>query len=257
MGVTSSLQPGHVLYNEFRLITSVTVYRFFSMITIVANWKAHKSLSQARQWVNEFLENLDDTVRDKLDNDKLKIIICPPFPLLIPVKQLLAEYSSLSVGAQNISHLPEGKYTGEVPAPTLVGIASHVVVGHAERRELGDTPEEILAKVKACEEHGLKSILCMTQIEQAVPGQPIYSYEPKDAIGTGDNADVSDVLVFKEQLVSKLKRSEFIYLYGGSVNANNCGDYLQTKKVDGFLVGTVSLDALSFAQLVVTSASYA
>jgi triosephosphate isomerase len=227
------------------------------MITVIANWKSNKNISSARQWVYEFLENLEGEIRDKLDAQKLRIVICPPSPLLVPVKQLISEYSGISVGAQDVSAYPEGKFTGEVSARSLKDLASHVIVGHAERRRSTDTPALVKEKLRRCEEVGLEPILCVSTLDEVVKGLSIYSYEPIAAIGTGNNAKVPDVLAFKTELTITLGTQDFTFIYGGSVDASKCMAYLQTGEIHGFLVGSASLDALTFAELVESCAKVA
>ncbi len=46
--------------------------------------------------------------------------------------------------------------------------------------------------------------------------------------------------------VSKTVADETRILYGGSVNAKNCGDLQKEEDIDGFLVGGASLKAADF-----------
>ena len=39
------------------------------------------------------------------------------------------------------------------------------------------------------------------------------------------------------------------FLYGASVDENNCKEYLDRPEIKGFLVGTASLDPLQFAKI--------
>ena len=50
--------------------------------------------------------------------------------------------------------------------------------------------------------------------------------------------------MFESTLAMKTK-----IIYGGSVNTNNAGDIIITGKVDGLLIGRVSVNVSGFAEL--------
>ena len=67
---------------------------------VIANWKANKTMTEAKQWVEEFLKN------DFSDfTDKVEIIICPPFPFLTMIWGKTQAYSFIKVGSQDVSSL--------------------------------------------------------------------------------------------------------------------------------------------------------
>ncbi len=216
----------------------------------VANWKTYKSLSEAETWIDSFIGKIraDQQLLDRLNRDEVKIIVCPPFPLLYPLKKKITE-KNLLLGAQNISHFDEGPYTGEVSGKNLQGIADYVIVGHSERRRyFGESDEILTKKINLSLKYGLQPIFCLDNANQPIPNEvKIIAYEPTKAIGTGDNEPVENVLSFKKSLDFK---STAIFLYGGSVNENNARDYLSQPEINGFLISTASLDALSFYNIV-------
>jgi triosephosphate isomerase len=55
------------------------------------------------------------------------------------------------------------------------------------------------------------------------------------------------------QLFGKKASEEIRVIYGGSVSKDNALNYLQTKGVDGLLVGGASLDAHQFSEIVIKS----
>jgi triosephosphate isomerase len=65
------------------------------------------------------------------------------------------------------------------------------------------------------------------------------AYEPTSSIGTGNNDDINHVLEIKKQL--HLAEAT-VFLYGGSVNVENCTTYLENPEIDGLLIGSASLD---------------
>ena len=83
------------------------------------------------------------------------------------------------------------------------------------------------------------------------------AYEPVWAIGTDDNAKLSDVAqAFKiirsevTELYGDKAAKSLKILYGGSVDKSNAMDYLKDKEVSGLLIGGASLQADTFSDIV-------
>ena len=82
------------------------------------------------------------------------------------------------------------------------------------------------------------------------------------AIGTGESAtpsavvDITDEVIRAEleKLFGKRRAMSIPVLYGGSVNSENVGRFLQEPSIQGALVGGASLDADHFAKIVSVSA---
>lgn len=217
---------------------------------VIANWKANKTLNEAIFWV----ENVG------LELAKLgkQAILCPPTVFLIPIaakiKQLNLE-SFLLLGSQNISHFPQGAYTGEISASQLLGIVKFSLVGHSERRRyLGETKEQIFAKINLAKEIGITPVFCfdIPQIEEVFElgdEKLICVYEPVSAIGTGIPDTPENAAKVAAQV--KLKKPSAKVLYGGSVTGKNALNFLQV--TDGVLVGTASLDPTEFLTILAKS----
>lgn len=214
---------------------------------LIANWKAQTTLSEMIEWIETLRELLkeDHSVAEKLKNNELKIIICPPFPYLLYVKNRFQDIHGIEVGGQNVAHFKEGKYTGEVTAKALKDAAEYAIIGHSERREyFNESEEDIERKVSLCNQFHITPILCVrNERDRIFDDVSILAFEPLDAIGTGDNADVSYVLEMKKKMNLSPGTS---FLYGGSADASNIMEYLNTGEIDGFLVGTASLDPREF-----------
>jgi triosephosphate isomerase len=103
----------------------------------------------------------------------------------------------------------------------------------------------------------------LNQIENSTKGlrkdkvdEIIFAYEPIWAIGTGQNASLQDIV----EVISKVK--EFIskksffneekikFIYGGSVSPDNSYEILNSKIIDGALVGGASLDVDKFIKII-------
>ena len=100
-----------------------------------------------------------------------------------------------------------------------------------------------------------KSVLS-TQITKAIKGLNkdfIIAYEPVWAIGTGKTCDTDTISKTHEYIkdkVLKLTGRDVPILYGGSVKPSNAKLILNTKYVDGVLVGGACLDTEEFYKIV-------
>jgi len=214
---------------------------------LIANWKAQTTLFEIVKWIETFKDQLanDQKLQEKLNNNELKIIICPPFPFILYVKNHFKDIQGIEVGAQDVSAFKEGKYTGEVTAKALKDITNYSIVAHSERREhFQESEQEIEHKISLCDQYNITPVLCVRNATDTVyPSASVIAFEPIEAIGTGENADVDYVLEMKKKI--QLPEGA-AYLYGGSADSANINDYLKTGEIDGFLVGTASLDPQEF-----------
>src|SRR5690606_10406136 len=119
---------------------------------VAGNWKTNKTLEEA----NILASEISGMVADEVRSDA-KVILCTPFPYLLPVKKLLGEQTRIFVGAQNCSEHEAGAYTGEVSAPMLASMGiPYVILGHSERRQyFGEGGSLLAKKVDVALKHGL------------------------------------------------------------------------------------------------------
>ena len=208
----------------------------------IANWKANKNLDEALDW-------LDRLLKLPFRNDRAKMVVCPPFHLIYPLKLKLKSNPLISLGAQNISAFESGSYTGEVTAKSLQGLVEYTIIGHSERREYFNEKYDILLKkTRLAKKYQIEPIFCVRGENDAIPaGVRIVAYEPTYTIGSGNNELIEKVLEAKQKL--KLPKN-VIFIYGGSVNKNNVPSYLRSQEIDGLLVGGASLDPKEFHDIV-------
>lgn len=245
---------------------------------VAGNWKMNKTLEEAHVLTTEIMTLIADEVKGPA-----KVILCPPFPFLFPVKNLVGNSLRIAVGAQNCSEHEAGAYTGEVSAAmiTSVGIP-YVILGHSERRQyFGEDGELLARKIDVALKHGLIPIFCCGEPlavreahghEQLVKKQVeeslfhldeqdikkiIIAYEPVWAIGTGKTATAQQAqdmhAVIRRHLAGKYGQAVadgISILYGGSVNAGNAKELFANPDVDGGLVGGASLKAREFVEIV-------
>ena len=101
------------------------------------------------------------------------------------------------------------------------------------------------------------------QINSAVKGlrkdkveNLVFAYEPIWAIGTGEVASVVDAVevlsVVKENISEKpfYDSDSIRFIYGGSVTPDNSSELLNSKIIDGALVGGASLDVDKFVTII-------
>ena len=239
-------------------------------ISVVAgNWKMNTTVSEAAALAGAIRARLRVT-------DRTLALVCPPFPSLAAVAEAL-EGSGIGVGAQNVHPDSSGAFTGEVSTTMLLGICTHVIVGHSERRSLfGETDEFINQKARAVFDASMTPILCVGEhledreagrAEQVVESQlrkglvglesAIVAYEPVWAIGTGRAATpetaqevMGHIRGVLGDLIGTSAGTDVPLLYGGSVNPSNIEGFMAQQDVNGALVGGASLDAESFCQIV-------
>lgn len=129
---------------------------------IAANWKMNTTLSEAIVLAN----GVKSGVRELSGTD---IVLCPPFPWLVPVKEALAQHpaKAIKLGAQNLFWQESGAYTGEISALMLKGLVDYVIIGHSERRKyFKESNEEIAQKITKALAAGLTPIFCVGELKK-------------------------------------------------------------------------------------------
>jgi triosephosphate isomerase (TIM) len=234
-----------------------------------------KTVAETVSYVND-LRSLIKDVRG------VDIAIAPPFTSLA-VAATAVEGSPIAIAAQNIHWEREGAFTGEVSAAMIRGTgATHVIIGHSERRTLfGETNETVNRKTHAAITAGLVPIVCIgetldqrdrnetmavldRQIKEGldrITGEQlsamVIAYEPVWAIGTGRNATPAQAGEAHLHIRQRLKQwfgldasERCRVLYGGSVKPDNIAKLIAEPDVDGALVGGASLDPKSFFAII-------
>ena len=122
---------------------------------IIANWKMNpQTLVDAKKI---FLATKKTASRAM----NVQTVICPPYVYLTELNKLYSGHK-ISLGAQNVFWEESGAYTGEVSPNEIKSVgAKYVIVGHSERRALGETNKIVNKKVIASLKAGLNVILCI------------------------------------------------------------------------------------------------
>ena len=243
---------------------------------VAGNWKMHTTTAEAIMLAKAIVDGLGI-------DDRVAIAVCPPFPYLACVSEIL-KGSRVALGAQNLYPEKEGAFTGEVSPTMLLDLGcKYVILGHSERRHiLGESDSFINQKVRVALAAGLHVILCIgetldqrdadqtkavldRQLIQGLAGVSANSvshltiaYEPVWAIGkpghgaSPQQAQEAHATIrhrFGQMFDEKSARMLAIQ-YGGSVKPDNAAAILAQPDVDGALIGGASLHADPFLAIV-------
>ncbi len=242
---------------------------------MAGNWKMYKTPPETVAFFEKFRPVAGHA-------SHCEVVICPPFTSLAAAVEA-AKGTAIQIGAQNIGWAKEGAFTGEVSGPMIRAAgASHVIVGHSERRQyFCETDETVLKRSQAALEFSLSPIVCVgerleereagrteavlvSQFEKGIAGlteqqfdRIVIAYEPVWAIGTGKTA-TPEIAADAHRVIRAQVRAKFgkaagdaiRILYGGSVKPDNVKSLMAQPEIDGVLVGGASLDPASFASIV-------
>lgn len=245
---------------------------------IIGNWKLNLDHLEAIQLLQKLNYSLEVNIEDKID-----IVIAPSHTSLRSLQTIIdADNLKIKISSQDVSAYIEGAYTGEVSALQLSKLnITHSIIGHSERRTVfNETDETINLKVHSAVNNNLIPIVCFGETEEqrdtnaylsyildqvniAVKGlrkdkveEIIFAYEPIWAIGTGKVASVENAIEVISSVKQEISTKPFYdeekirFIYGGSVSPTNASELLNTKIIDGVLVGGASLDVDKFVQII-------
>lgn len=229
---------------------------------IIANWKLNPlTLPEAEE------------LAGKIDQAPLHtVVLCPP-------AIFLSKVSYPNLGAQDVFWKIKGPYTGQTSAAALKSMGvKYCIVGHSERRTLGETDEEIHGKIEILQENGIMPVLCVgfgttieeddmevidilrAQLEAALAGgidrkKVVVAYEPVWALSAGPGTAKKTPTPEHIEKVAMFIKTKFeikTVLYGGSATSVNAAEILSQHHVDGLLVGGASLLADDFNKMINT-----
>ncbi len=248
---------------------------------IAANWKMNMTAGEAGDFLDTFLRELGE-------ENRVDVVIVPPFTALARVSERLNTVQNVKLGAQNMHWEKSGAFTGEISAHMLRELfVRYVVLGHSERRAFfGETDTVVNLKTVAALEATLKPIVCIGEtlserdtgrVEQVLEmqirgslgglsardlGETVIAYEPVWAIGTGRTATPEQAqsahAFIRHTLAThwdSATADKVRIQYGGSVKPGNTAELMAQPDIDGALVGGASLDARGFAEIVKNAAA--
>ena len=212
----------------------------------------------------EFSNYLEDlkTIRTKED-----LIVCPT-----TINISMYDNNKFPLGAQNVSKYITGPHTGEISSKQLHSYGvKYCIVGHSERRqEQNESNKDTNEKIKMLLNEGITPVLCVGETKEERDNNTykelitkeindaikdlneeeqesiIVAYEPIYSIGTGiipTNSEIAEIFKLIKEILPANK-----VLYGGSANEKNIDDLKQTKEIDGYLLGGLSLNITSLKE---------
>ena len=244
---------------------------------IVGNWKMNPlSIDEAKEIVTS-------TKRAVQKATRTHVVLCPPTVFISDVVKTTFHTPRLSVGGQDAFWESYGSYTGSVSPMMLASVgAGYVILGHSERRALGETELQISAKILLALEAGLTVIVCVGEsvrddhgrylevirqqitsafIKVTVKQLPnvVVAYEPIWAIGKESKGpmtprDLHEMTIFIKKVLSERYSQKVamqtVILYGGSVTADTAATLVKEGEVSGLLVGRESINPEGFSNII-------
>lgn len=230
-------------------------------------------------------ENIISTINQSINNiKKTDVVLCPPILFLGNLKNKKFKISKkISLGAQNMFFGDTGAFTGEASAKMLGNFGiNYSILGHSERREMGENNDLINKKVKSALSFKITPILCVgekdrdadheylnfikAQVEECLVGiskgslaKIVIAYEPVWAIGASATREATpeefrEIRIFIKKILSDKFGAKSVealrIIYGGSVHPENTMSFLKEGHSDGFLVGRDSLNPKKFLNII-------
>lgn len=238
---------------------------------VIGNWKENPSTHESARHIVKSIKRMAGQLRNTIT------VLCPPF---VFISDLGKGEQPFAKGAQDVSMFESGSHTGEISAEMLgdSGV-EYTIVGHSERRKMGETDAMVAGKVRALHFAGVTAVMCVgednrdsggqyldtlkNQIKHSLAGIEkknlsylVVAYEPVWAIGATQAmspADVHETAIFIRKVLADIFGQDYVtkipILYGGSVNFRNAGEIVGEGHVDGLLVGRESINPDGFNEI--------
>jgi triosephosphate isomerase (TIM) len=233
---------------------------------LVLNWKMKPETLREAKKIFEATKTV--ATRSK----KIKTIVAPPAFFLHPIASSY-KGRTVSFAAQNIHEKQIGSFTGEVSATQAHDVgATYAIVGHSERRKIGESDDDVRKKVAIALATGLSPVICigenmrdhsgeylevvkrqvaaaLSDVQQAQVKKVIIAYEPVWAIGADEPMEATlmhEMTIFIRKLLweryGKTAMSVPI-LYGGAIlDDEHAVEMVKESEVNGFILGRASVD---------------
>lgn len=239
---------------------------------VVANWKMNPATFREAK-------TLFEATKKAIEKSKgVSLVIAPPAIFLRELARL-SHSRRILFALQNVHDQAGGAFTGEISmAEGKDAKISYCLIGHAERRAMGETNDDCRRKVAAALANKVTPILCIGETTRNnsgehfqlikdqltialmdVPpqkvGQVVIAYEPVWAIGALQAMpprDMHEMTIFIRKSIVETHGKDGMnmkILYGGSVDDTNALAMLCEGEVAGFLVGRASLESAKFSAL--------
>lgn len=238
---------------------------------VIGNWKLHPDSFEEAERIIKTLS--------KVKVPSVSFVVCPP---AVYLSRLSKGKKGFLFGVQDVFYESAGAYTGEYSATMAKSVgAQFAIVGHSERRALGETNTTVSKKALAAIKGRLTAVVCVgekerdthghylsylkAQLDESLEGiskhyadKLVIAYEPLWAIGEKaihavSPRDLHEMVLFVRKVLhdSFGKRALSIpILYGGSVDSENAVPLLKEGMANGLLIGRESVKADHFAKII-------
>jgi triosephosphate isomerase len=244
---------------------------------LVANWKMNPATFREAKALFDATKKASDKAKN------VQVIVAPP---AIYLRQLSTGYrGKISFAIQNGFQESHGAHTGETSfAQAADAHAAYALVGHAERRAMGETNEETRTKVAGALKQELTPILCVGERSRDGSGQHfpfvreqlrigladvpvtslkkvIIAYEPVWAIGAPKPMtprDMHEMSIFIRKTIVEFYGEggmDVKIIYGGSIDEISAPEMLRDGDVRGLLVGRASAESHHITKLLAAAQS--
>ena len=243
---------------------------------IIANWKMNPTKGSEAKKMFETINAVG------ADLEHVETVVCPPLIYLESLGESVTSRSCV-LGAQDAFWEHEGAYTGQVSPDMIFNAkARYVIVGHSEKRAMGETDEMVNKKIKSILQFPLIPVVCIgeknrdadsnyvkelkMQTEKSLAGlsheelsRVVLVYEPVWAISTNHGgvctpAECAEAIQVIRQMLADIfgdvaKAQAVTIIYGGSVNETDVQGFLTDGLAAGAIVGHASLDPKEFIKI--------
>jgi triosephosphate isomerase len=238
----------------------------------IGNWKAHNTVAEAEAFFKELPQYSGSWTHE--------VVLTPPFTCMETAQKMLPP--NVILGAQDVSHYGIGHYCGEIPCALLKPFGvKFAIVGHVERRIMGEENSRINIKLKNCLAHDITPVLCVgdtmqefqsnrtrevieKQLKECLVGvsdltKIVIAYQPIWSIGTGHYASselcgmiAGAIRKAVQKIGGTPMAGNFPILFAGGITTGNAREYLEAPDIDGLMVGPTSLKPSTFSEIVTT-----
>lgn len=234
---------------------------------LICNLKAHKTYDEIIKYKND-LANINTT--------NVKLILAPSNISLSLFKDL-----NYSLCTQNIDLYESLNLTGDTTIKQLKSLnVEYAIIGHYERKKYYQENEHtIISKIKNALENNLKVIYCIGETYEEMAMKVHYkvlersiarvlnnispndfkniiiAYEPTYMIGNEAKYDfkrIKENIDFIKNLIDNYYHEQVKVVYGGNINSKNINEFQSVSSLDGFIIGSSSLDINNLTSIINT-----